>query len=100
MSPHLERLEQAFWKDFRGFASEISSCYFCPWSGVHVTLETLLGDEELKGTIKGLVKDSGRSHPVRDQVNDQGAGGLTVQSDADCKKQMQNGVGKIPLQSQ
>ncbi|GMY19773.1 4-alpha-glucanotransferase DPE2 isoform X1 [Fagus crenata] len=30
----------------------------------HVTLESLIKDNELKSTIKGLVKGSGRSHPV------------------------------------
>ncbi|CAA6654001.1 unnamed protein product [Spirodela intermedia] len=65
---------------------------------VHVSLETLLGDEELKGTIKDLVKESGRSYPVRDQVKDHEAGGRTVHSDAECKKQIQNGLVKIPLQ--
>jgi hypothetical protein len=34
------------------------------YSGTHVTLESLIKDNELKSTIKGLVKGSGRSHPV------------------------------------
>lgn len=32
-------------------------------SGVHVTMETLLEDKELKGAIKDLVNSSGRSSP-------------------------------------
>ncbi|KAK8952968.1 4-alpha-glucanotransferase DPE2 [Platanthera guangdongensis] len=33
-------------------------------SGMHVTLESLLGDEDLKITIKDLVASSGRSYPI------------------------------------
>ncbi|KAJ0044008.1 hypothetical protein Pint_18428 [Pistacia integerrima] len=35
---------------------------------VHVTLESLLKDKELKMTIKDLVRGSGRSHPQVDQA--------------------------------
>ncbi|XP_075638330.1 4-alpha-glucanotransferase DPE2 [Castanea sativa] len=41
---------------------------------VHVTLESLIKDSELKSTIKDLVRGSGRSHPVGEnevQVNEE-----------------------------
>lgn len=44
------------------------------YSGVHVTLESLIKDSELKSTIKDLVRESGRSHPVGEnevQVNEE-----------------------------
>lgn len=44
------------------------------YSGVHVTLESLIKDSELKSTIKDLVRGSGRSHPVGEnevQVNEE-----------------------------
>lgn len=61
---------------------------------VHVTVETLLEDKELKGTIKDLVNSSGRSSP---QVE----GAFMQQNETTSailisdKRQFENGQGKI-----
>ncbi|CAL1385793.1 unnamed protein product [Linum trigynum] len=39
---------------------------------VHVTLETLMKDSELKSTIKGLISGSGRSHPGLKETDGKG----------------------------
>lgn len=57
---------------------------------VHVTLETLSGDEDLKATIKDLVTSSGRSYPVTE-------GGFALKKDSELgaqdisKKKIDNG---------
>lgn len=68
--------------------------YFFVNSGVHVTVETLLEDKELKGAIKDLVNSSGRSSP---QVE----GAFMQQNETTSailisdKRQFDNGQGKI-----
>jgi 4-alpha-glucanotransferase len=42
------------------------------FSGVHVTLESLLKDKELITTIKGLVRGSGRAHPSVQETDELG----------------------------
>ncbi|MQL94314.1 hypothetical protein Taro_026965 [Colocasia esculenta] len=47
---------------------------------VHVALQSLLGDNEIKETIKDLVKCSGRSYPTTEPGENQGAGKQAVES--------------------
>jgi len=41
----------------------LGSNFSIKFSGVHVTLESLLDDKDIQATIKGLVTSSGRSFP-------------------------------------
>lgn len=59
------------------------------YSGVHVTLESLLKDKELKATIKDLVCGSGRSHPQVDEAT------TTITSD---RQQIANVLQKNPTE--
>uniref|UniRef100_A0A1D1Y9G6 4-alpha-glucanotransferase n=3 Tax=Anthurium amnicola TaxID=1678845 RepID=A0A1D1Y9G6_9ARAE len=61
---------------------------------VHVTMESLLGDDELKGQIKDLVKCSARSCPTMEPVDMQRADKKAVKSDLG-NKQAENGVERI-----
>lgn len=45
------------------------------YAGVHVTLESLVKDKELKTAIKDLVRSSGRSYPPSEEVEVQAASG-------------------------
>lgn len=63
-------------------------------AGVHVTLESLLGDKDLKAIIKDLVRSSGRSFPVTvgsDMQGNQNNIAILV------KKQIQNEQEKISM---
>ncbi|XP_077218422.1 disproportionating enzyme 2 isoform X2 [Tasmannia lanceolata] len=60
---------------------------------VHVTLESLLGDKDLKLTIKDLVKSSGRSYPLIG-VDAHGSEN-TAAAPLPEKKQVENGQGMI-----
>lgn len=67
------------------------------FSGVHVTLESLMKDNQLKTTIKDLVRGSGRSYPVGEnevQVNEETAATSTE------KQLVPNGDEKLPVASE
>ncbi|KAG7962175.1 hypothetical protein I3843_09G052400 [Carya illinoinensis] len=64
---------------------------------VHVTLESLMKDNQLKTTIKDLVRGSGRSYPVGEnevQVNEETAATSTE------KQLVPNGDEKLPVASE
>lgn len=63
-------------------------------SGVHVTVETLLEDKELKGAIKDLVNSSGRSSPQVEGAFMQQNETTSVILISDIR-QFENGQGKI-----
>lgn len=63
-------------------------------SGVHVTLESLIKDNELISTIKDLVRESGRSHP-KVQTVAQAKRESAVPSTE--KQQVTNGKENVPL---
>ncbi|KAF8403558.1 hypothetical protein HHK36_011662 [Tetracentron sinense] len=66
--------------------------------GAHVTLESLLGDKELKLAIKDLVCSSGRSHPPVEGVEVQGSDHTTAVVPE--KQQVCSGQGRISVTTQ
>ncbi|XAR48322.1 4-alpha-glucanotransferase [Bertholletia excelsa] len=64
---------------------------------VHVTLESLLNDKELKTTIKDLVRGSGRSYPRSEEVKNQMGG---EKGAAPARQQISNGQDKISSTTQ
>ena len=77
-------------------------CWILLYSGVHVTLESLIKDSELKSTIKDLVRGSGRSHPVGEnevQVNEESVATTEKQQVATWVVTRLNGVPQkeIPM---
>ncbi|KAF8403572.1 hypothetical protein HHK36_011676 [Tetracentron sinense] len=64
----------------------------------HVTLESLLGDKELKLAIKDLVCSSGRSHPPVEGVEVQGSDHTTAVVPE--KQQVCSGQGRISVTTQ
>lgn len=68
------------------------------FSGVHVTLESLMKDEELKTTIKGLVRGSGRSYPFVGETDGQENQETAVMIPG--KHQAASGQEKIPVGKQ
>ncbi|KAM7524384.1 hypothetical protein LguiA_014286 [Lonicera macranthoides] len=64
---------------------------------VHVTLESLVKDKELKTAIKDLVRGSGRSYPPSEEVEVQAASG---KASAVPKQQLSGGQEKVPPTTQ
>ncbi|KAL5994694.1 4-alpha-glucanotransferase dpe2 [Asimina triloba] len=58
---------------------------------VHVTLESLMKDSELKETIKDLVTSSGRSYPPAEGAEN------TAPISNTNSEQIENGVGKLSM---
>lgn len=70
----------------------------CLYSGVHVTLESLMKDNELKAAIKDLVRGSGRSYPVVEENEVEVKEETTATSTG--KQQVANGKETMPLGSE
>ncbi|KAG5556044.1 hypothetical protein RHGRI_006613 [Rhododendron griersonianum] len=64
---------------------------------VHVTLEALVKDKELKSTIKDLIRGSGRSYPPTGEIEVQAGREKGVATAAPTKQQVTAGLEKISL---